>query len=272
MATLLAHISDIHFGAVDIGAAKRLAGQINALGADGVIVTGDLTQAGRKREFRSAAEYLDSFTAPLLVVPGNHDVPVYNLGRRFATPWSRFKSHISEDLAPLAQFGEAFVAGLNSARRAGPSFDWSLGRLSRRQLEAAAQSLGAAEAPFKVVALHHPVTPGPGRAGQAVIERASHALDVFAKGGADLIVTGHAHIAQAEIKTTRDRTLVVSAAGTASSTRLRGELPSFNLMRYERDRLEIETHRYGADGYDHERVHQFQRSKEGWRPVREDSQ
>lgn len=265
--TTLAHISDIHFGAVDVTAANHLATQINALNVDGVIVTGDLTQAGRKREFAEAADYLKSFTAPTLVVPGNHDVPVYNLGQRFTDPWQRYRKHISTDLSPANAFGDAFVMGLNSARRAGPSFDWSLGRVSRAQLALADQSLRDSNAGLKIVALHHPVVPAPGRAGEALINSPERALNSFRAAGADLVMTGHAHIAQAVVKETDHGPIVVTAAGTASSTRLRGELPSYNLIRWDGDILMVETHRYGPNGYDHEQQHQFYRNNADWQKV-----
>ena len=264
MATLIAHISDIHFGAVDVAAARRLAAQINALDPDGVIVTGDLTQAGRKREFADAAAYLKTFSAPTLVVPGNHDVPVYNLGRRFADPWSRYRQHISDDLCPIEDFGDAVVIGLNSARRARAGLDWSHGRLSRAQIAAAAGAMRQTDRSLKVVALHHPVTPGPGRAGAAVISSAPRALAAFREAGGDLVLTGHAHVAQAGVKETAHGAIVIAAAGTASSTRLRGELPSYNLIECDDDDLVIETHRYGPNGYDREKRHGFRRGDDGW--------
>lgn len=266
MTTLIAHISDIHFGAVDLAAARKLAAQINDLDVDGVIVTGDLTQAGRKSEFAEAAQYLKTFTPPTLVVPGNHDVPVYNLGRRFSDPWSRWRRYVSNDLAPAGVYGDAFVAGLNSARRAGPSFDWSLGRLSRSQINGTGEKLRDASTSLKIIAFHHPVTPGPGRAGAAVIPQADRILSEFSKAGADLVLTGHAHIAQAALKETPNGALITAAAGTASSTRLRGEAPSYNLLRWDgAGALTIETHRYAGDGYAPEKQYMFLRRRDGWR-------
>jgi len=265
MPTLIAHISDIHFGAVDAEAARRLAQQVNTLSPDGIIVTGDLTQAGRKREFAQAGAYLKTFAAPVLVVPGNHDVPVYNLGRRFADPWSRYRRHIHHDLSPNGEMGSAFAIGLNSARRAGPTLDWSRGRLSATQISKAVNALQQSAHDLKIVALHHPVVPAPGKAGAALINRADHALAAFRGAGGDLVLTGHAHIAQALVKPTANGDIIVAAAGTASSTRLRGELPSYNLVRWEGETLTIETHRYGADGFVQERALEFIRDKNGWR-------
>lgn len=264
--TRLAHISDIHFGAVDQTAARNLQAQINELAVDGIIVTGDLTQAGRKREFIDASAYLSGFSPPTIVVPGNHDVPVYNLGQRFVDPWRRYRTHIHDNLCPSDTFADAFVMGLNSARRAGPTLDWSLGRLSSSQLALATEQLRESSSGLNIVALHHPVTPGPGRAGQAVINAPQRALNTFTQAGADLVLTGHAHIANAAIEDTDHGNIVIAAAGTASSTRLRGELPSYNLMHWNGTKLTIETHRYGASGYQAEREHEFLRAgPSGWR-------
>ncbi|MEO1251263.1 MAG: metallophosphoesterase [Pseudomonadota bacterium] len=266
MNSVIAHISDIHFGAVDVAAARRLADDINARDVCGVIVTGDLTQAGRKREFAEAAAYLRSFEAPILAVPGNHDVPVYNLGRRFIDPWSRYRRYIHQALCPEDVFGDIYVIGLNSARRAGPSLDWSLGRLSRSQIALARRALEEAQSGLKIVALHHPVVPRPGRAGQAVIDQPARALDAFSAGGADVVLTGHAHIAQTDIETTEHGPLVISSAGTASSTRTRGEGQSYNLLYWSDGSLIIETLRFDGTKYAPNNSHSFERAAHGWRP------
>lgn len=264
--TRLAHISDIHFGAVDETAAMHLAAHVNNAGVDAVIITGDLTQAGRRREYQAFADYLKEFAAPTLVVPGNHDVPVYNVGHRAADPWRRFRRYVSKDLCPSLSVKDAFILGLNSARRAGPSLDWSLGRLSSKQLAFAAQTLRRAEnAALKVVAFHHPVLPGPGRAGQALINRPLRAMNLLSSAGADVLLTGHSHVAQAQVYEGSEQPIIVTAAGTAASTRLRGELPSYNFLAWNDGALSVVTHRYTDDGFMHERSVKFSRETGAWR-------
>ncbi|WDI31505.1 metallophosphoesterase [Hyphococcus flavus] len=263
--TRLAHISDIHFGAVDPAAVEALAVHINAAGIDGLVVTGDLTQAGRKDEFRQAAAYLDRFDVPALVVPGNHDTPVYNLGRRFVDPWGRYRQHIHSELNPAINIGEAFVIGLNSARRANLTFDWSLGRLSSRQLDDATKRLrSSSHSKLKLVAFHHPVLPGPGRAGMAVINQPARALSRFAEAGADVLLTGHAHVARAELYKKAQNPLIVTAAGTATSTRLRGEAPSYNLLSWDGRELSVSIHRLSQNGYEQDSTKTFTRKNNSW--------
>ncbi|WP_425409209.1 metallophosphoesterase family protein [Hyphococcus sp.] len=263
--TVLAHISDIHFGSVDPQAAESLADQINSANVDGIIVTGDLTQAGRKSEFGQAGAYLRAFQAPVLVVPGNHDTPVYNLTRRFIDPWGRFRDHIHSNLSPELNINDVYVVGLNSARRANLTLDWSLGRLSSRQLDEASRKLRQAEKnALKLVAFHHPVLPGPGRAGMAVIKRPARAISSFASAGADALLTGHAHIARADLHETGERSIIITAAGTATSTRTRGEAPSYNLLSWNGAELSIAIHRYTSRGYEKEAVKSFLRKDETW--------
>src|SRR5690606_19682165 len=94
------HISDLHFGRVTPGLPEALAAAINEAPAEAVIVSGDLTQAGRKREFAEAAAFLARLRWPVFVVPGNHDMPVRNPIHRFARPFARYREHIFPDLAP----------------------------------------------------------------------------------------------------------------------------------------------------------------------------
>lgn len=262
----IAHISDIHFGAVDMGAAERLAAELNEKQPDAIILTGDLTQSGRKREFRAAANYLDKLTPPLLVVPGNHDAPVYNLGQRLTDPWKRFREFIHHDLRPVLRVKDVMVAGLNSARRANASLDWSLGRLSSDQIDHAAKTLRRADdAGLRLVAFHHPAVPGPGRAGQAVINRPARALSAFAAAGADVILTGHAHIANAEVIPAGGRQMLVAAAGTAASTRTRGEGASYNLLRWREPTLSVEVFRYQSNSFSAANGQSFVRRDGDWR-------
>lgn len=265
--TALAHISDIHFGAVDARAAASLAEHLNTDGVDGIIVTGDITQSGRKREFREAAAYLGSFDAPALVVPGNHDAPVYNLGRRFLDPWGRFRDHIHPDLTPSLEVADICIVGLNSARRASLKLDWSLGRLSRRQLAEATEKLLNSNAALKLVAFHHPVLPSPGRAGMALINQPARAIRAFVAAGADALLTGHAHTARAELHDAGERPIIVASAGTATSTRTRGEAPSYNLLSWNGSELTVAIHRFGANGYEPDIVKTFRRRDETWDAV-----
>ncbi|MEO1243839.1 MAG: metallophosphoesterase [Pseudomonadota bacterium] len=264
--TNIAHVSDIHFGAIDADAAERLADQINAAGVDAIILTGDLTQAGRKREFQAAAAFIRRFRAPVMAVPGNHDAPVYNVGQRMTDPWRRFRAYVQDELRPTARINDVLIIGLNSARRAGPSLDWSRGRLSAKQLKDASDELrGAEDAVLKLVAFHHPVLPGPGPAGDALINNPARAMHTLSEAGADALLTGHVHIANAQVHETPAKPIIVAAAGTAASTRLRGEKPSYNLLQWTGVELHVTVQRYERNEFTTEKRFQFSRENGAWR-------
>ena len=83
---VLVHLSDLHFGRIDRALLSPLARRVLALRPDLVVVSGDLTQRAKSAEFRDARRFLDTLPAPLLVVPGNHDIPYYNVFQRFFQP------------------------------------------------------------------------------------------------------------------------------------------------------------------------------------------
>src|SRR5215213_4331020 len=105
----IAHVSDIHFGRVDARVVTALGHAITALAPDLVVVSGDLTQRARAQQFREARQFLDRLPRPLLVVPGNHDVPLFNLAARFVDPFGGYRRYIQEDLEP-AYACDSFVA------------------------------------------------------------------------------------------------------------------------------------------------------------------
>ncbi len=262
----LAHLSDLHFGAADPDALEALKHAVAKLAPDLAIVTGDVTQSGRRREFADASAYFKSFEAPLFILPGNHDAPVYSLPLRFIDPWKRFREAFGAQTDAVIRLKGATVVGLNSARRAAPSLDWSLGQISSAQLRLAEEEFGRAPPDAtRIVALHHPVIPGPGRAGAAVVGSVESALEAFARDKVDLILTGHVHIADADAHERYGRSMIVARAGTASSTRVRGEAPSFNLIELSEARADIDTLSLGADGYQSTARRRFVPAPGGWR-------
>ena len=262
----LAHLSDLHFGAADPEALEALKEAVAKTDPDLAIVTGDVTQSGRRREFAEASKYFKAFKAPLFILPGNHDAPVYSLPLRFVDPWKRFREAFGTQTDAAIHLEGATIVGLNSARRASPSLDWSLGQISSAQLRLTEEEFARApEGAARIVALHHPVIPGPGRAGAAVVGSAETALEAFARDKVDLILTGHVHVADADAHEHYGRSMIIARAGTASSTRVRGEAPSFNLIELSEGRADIDTLSLGADGYQSTARRRFVPAPEGWR-------
>ena len=113
----IVHLSDLHFGALDEALLPPLYEALSAAEPDLVAVSGDLTQRAKRREFEAARAFLAELRCPALVVPGNHDMPLYNVAARFFNPTKRYRRYITEGLAPVFADDEVVVVGLNSARR-----------------------------------------------------------------------------------------------------------------------------------------------------------
>ena len=237
----IAQISDLHFGRHDSVVVEALLDSLRVSDSDLVVVSGDLTQRARRHEFALARAFLDRIGRPLLVVPGNHDVPpLYRPVSRLLRPLARFDRYVSADRQPLFVDDEIAVLGLGTARGlAGKN-----GRVSVEQMAAIRHVLG--ELPgrlFKVLVTHHPLAVPMLAAPLQMVGRARRALDAVADAGVHLLLSGHYHRwagGEAPAQVTRQRSVLVAHAGTAVSTRTRGgEANSYNLIRLDGRRLEV---------------------------------
>jgi 3',5'-cyclic AMP phosphodiesterase CpdA len=228
--TRLIQISDLHFGAEDPALVSRLSEQINALSPDAVIVTGDVTQFGRRREFAAARAFLDTLSAPVVGAPGNHDTPYLNMAARLASPWKRFDRWLGPRLQPRAQAGRASIEMLPTARGAQARVDWSLGRVRKRDAIKAGEALSD-HAGLRVLAGHHPLVAPGGLRGRAKTSGGARAAQLIAEAGVDLYLSGHLHQVFAEPLDRDDGSVCwFVGAGTALSRRTRGEPASFNVI------------------------------------------
>jgi 3',5'-cyclic AMP phosphodiesterase CpdA len=211
---------------------SALAAWINELSPDLVVVSGDLTQRARRSQFVQAATFLKSLQPPLLVVPGNHDVPMFNVPARVLTPFAGYRTHIAQELEPIFDDPEMLVVGLNSVRTVLFSDE---GRLNVSQADRAAERLRLAEpGAMKIVVTHHPFDVPAGARQDKMIGRSRMAMERLAAAGTDIFLAGHLHISHVGGTATRYKIAGHSAllvqAGTMS-TRHRGEPNSFNVIR-----------------------------------------
>jgi 3',5'-cyclic AMP phosphodiesterase CpdA len=263
----IVHLSDLHFGRLDRRIIEPLLERISTLRPDLIAVSGDLTQRARRRQFQEASAFLDRLRFPKLVVPGNHDVPLFNVAARLVDPFGGYRRWINADLEPAHVDDEVAVIGLNSARAL---IMGGRGRLNLRQVETAVERLRPLPAaPIKVIVTHHPFDLPDGFPAGNVVGRASVAMQRFAEVGADLFLAGHLHVSH--VGHTADRysiaghSALVVQAGTLS-TRGRGELNTFNVLRISRPEMAVERYSWeaGSRSFDRSFAGTFRHTEKGW--------
>lgn len=240
----IAHISDLHFGTEDPAIAAGLKEDLRAQDPSLVAVSGDLTQRARGGQFRAAKEFLDQLPKPQVIVPGNHDVPLYDVFRRFLSPLGRYKRIISDVIDPCYEDSEIILTGINTAR----SLTWKSGRISLQQMEGMRRQICPPGGDrFKIVMTHHPFIPPPGDRVHAIdlVGRAALALPIMDECGVDLLLAGHLHHGYSgDVRTyypATSRSIIVVQAGTAISRRVRTEPNGYNILRLDRTTIEIEV-------------------------------
>ncbi len=235
---------------------------------DLIVVSGDLTQRARASQFREARAFLDMLPTPQLIVPGNHDVPLYNVLDRFINPLTKYRRYITDDLSPRYVDDELAVFGINTAR----SLTIKGGRVSEAQVADLQTRLrDIDESAEKVIVTHHPFDLPDGFDEDDIVGGAKTVMPRLVECGADIFLAGHLHVSHITHSARRYRldngySALIIQAGTAASRRERGEDNSFNFLEFEPSVLTVRRFQCGIEtaGFHLATTEQFSKTELGW--------
>ena len=247
----LLHISDVHFGPPhrpDL--AEKVLEFAERHRPDVIVLSGDLTQRAKPKQFQEARRFVDRLPAPVVVVPGNHDVPLYRVFERSLRPFHAYQKHFARELEPTWRDDELLIVGINTAH------GWTVkeGRVQLKRLREVAEIIqGSPPELFKVVVAHHHLTPPPRFGTQTVARNAFQAITAFSEAGVDLVLSGHQHqtyVASSEEFFPSGRVpVIILHAGTTTSSRGRGseaDKNTFNWIRIGERALRMSHYHWEA--------------------------
>jgi 3',5'-cyclic AMP phosphodiesterase CpdA len=264
--TRVLHVSDLHFGTrVEPVLERSLTALRERVRPELVVATGDLTHRGRRDQHERAADFLRSLGAPVLAVPGNHDIP-YTFPARFTAPWREFE-RLWETTEPMYSSDGLFVLGLNSVQ----PWRHQSGALGRDHLRRACETLAAAPPrAFKMVAFHHHLVGAPWRSTKKPVAERNRVLATLVDSGAELVLAGHIH--QGAVSERREfevtegdvRAVVVSIAPGLGQPRphRRGEARGLQVYDIGADALTVHTYIWRMDDWGLTAVRRFPRGRE----------
>jgi 3',5'-cyclic AMP phosphodiesterase CpdA len=236
----IVQLSDLHCGQQFFlpNLLERAIAEVNELGPDLVVISGDLTSHGFKPEYELAKQYLDTIECEsMVVIPGNHDSR--NVG------YVHFEEMFGDRNSVKRCNGVTIVA-VDSTE---PDLD--NGQIGRGRYKWIAEQF-AEPADLRVFVLHHHLLPVPGTGRERnIVTDAGDALEALQHAGVDLVLCGHKHVPYAW----RLEDLFIVNAGTVSSSRLRGNgRPCYNLIEVEGSHVSV-WRKYPFHGQ--ERIIQF---------------
>lgn len=267
----IAHLSDPHFGTIRPSIERAMLETLRDIGPDMVVISGDITQRARTKQFAAAGAFVEALApVPCLAVPGNHDIPLYNLPARLFHPYRGFRDVFGDEVAPVAELPGVQIVTFVSA----PRWRHKNGDISVAAVRSRLRRLPRQEG-LRIGVFHHPFDSFEHIDEKNLIRRSGALLEVLTEHRVDLVLGGHIHDSLARTTVHRypqlSRHLVLALAGTCMSWRTRYRTPNtFNLLELCPARGELKVERWDCGETDgrvrfHSVTHdRFCRDTQGW--------
>jgi 3',5'-cyclic AMP phosphodiesterase CpdA len=231
--SVLLQISDTHFGTEQPQVVEALVALAAQQRPDVVVLSGDITQRARPAQFLAAKAFVDRLGAPVLAIPGNHDIALFDLWARLTGPYARYGAVFGHEIEPVHSSRDLLVVGVNTTR----AWRHKNGEVSAAQIDSVAKLLTAASPrQLRVVVVHQPAAVTQARDRPKLLRGHCVAKRAWSAAGADLVMGGHIHLPYTLALHGLARRMWVVQAGPAVSSRTRPEAPnSLNLVRWGAD-------------------------------------
>lgn len=221
------HLSDLHFGTERVAPLQALLADLKNIPVDLVVISGDLTQRATRDQYKIAHEFIHSIKIPVLTVPGNHDIPLYNLVMRLFFPFKNYKRWISKKLCMHLDLPQAAIIGINSAT----PYKTMGGYVTDEQLRMVLEFFKAQpKDKLKIVVMHHNLIHS---VRHKIINDSEKIINVFSKANVNVVLSGHIHeplIEELKNKSLSQHTYIITA-GTAVSHRTIAQ-NSYNILEF----------------------------------------
>jgi len=246
--SVVLQLSDTHFGTEQPQVVDALISLARLQQPDLLVLSGDITQRARPAQFQAARAFMHQLDAPFVAIPGNHDIPLFDVWTRLRRPYARHMAAFGAELEPVFSSPDLMVICVNTTR----PWRHKHGEVSAPQIDRVAQRLAQAQPEqLRIVVVHQPIAVARAEDATNLLRGHAAALQAWAAAGADLVMGGHIHLPYVMAVNDLARPLWAVQAGTAVSARVRAGVPnSVNLLRWGADAppdcCQIEQWNYAA--------------------------
>lgn len=238
--SVILHASDLHFGKADPAAVEAFHAEIERQKPDVVVLSGDFTQVGSAFEFKQAEDFIDRITAPVITVPGNHDIPRFDFRERFFDPLKKYRKYISPLPDTIYEDDHCIIIGINTARPILPHWNWANGMVSQDQIDFVDRHLRPVpHEKARIFVCHHPLMNVKGAPIDTIVWGTNDLMKVLEEQHVDVVLTGHIHHASV-LTRGEERGPVMVGSSSATSTRLRQQANGYNILRLSPRQIDIE--------------------------------
>ena len=262
----IVHISDLHFGTEDEKVLNSLIDEINNTSPNLIAVSGDLTQRARTKEYLKARSFLEYLKFPQVIIPGNHDIPLYNLFGRIKYPFKKFDSYFDKEPREYND-DQLYVVGLNSVR----NLRWKSGKLSSEQLEMGTNEFGESDKNIvRVLVIHHNLFHISSKRNAVKLFKSKLLRGWLMENRIDLVLFGHDHKSMIELVLFDEDEFIdfiLLQAGTATSKRTRGVPNSYNIITLDNSLLNIRVQTFNTNRFETTSEAKFIKQSMGWEKI-----